>query len=330
MQKLSTFARRIAVPVLAILLASSAAQAADLILRFSTAAPPADFLAKSLEAFKADVEKANVGIKVNTYPGSKLFRQGTEVPAIQRGNLEMSTMTTFEVSQQIPRFGFLNRAYLFKDYDHMMKVLAGGVGKALDAAVAKDMGIEILSVAYLGTRQVNLRKARVVKAPEDLKGVKMRMPASPEWLLLGRTLNVEPTPMAMPEVYVALQTGAIDGQENPLTIMNAAKFFEVTEQVVLTAHLVQPVFFAIGKPFWDKLSDAQKKVLKEAAVKAADQNNKGRLGDEKRVADLLKTKGLKVDAVDLAPFRANADKIYASSDLAKKWDAGLMAEALKP
>jgi tripartite ATP-independent transporter DctP family solute receptor len=330
MQKLSTFARRIAVPVLAILLASSAAQAADLILRFSTAAPPADFLAKSLEAFKADVEKANVGIKVNTYPGSKLFRQGTEVPAIQRGNLEMSTMTTFEVSQQIPRFGFLNRAYLFKDYDHMMKVLAGAVGKALDAAVAKDMGIEILSVAYLGTRQVNLRKARVVKAPEDLKGVKMRMPASPEWLLLGRTLNVEPTPMAMPEVYVALQTGAIDGQENPLTIMNAAKFFEVTEQVVLTAHLVQPVFFAIGKPFWDKLSDAQKKVLKEAAVKAADQNNKGRLGDEKRVADLLKTKGLKVDAVDLAPFRANADKIYASSDLAKKWDAGLMAEALKP
>ena len=330
MQKLSTFARRIAVPVLAILLASSAAQAADLILRFSTAAPPADFLAKSLEAFKADVEKANVGIKVDTYPGSKLFRQGTEVPAIQRGNLEMSTMTTFEVSQQIPRFGFLNRAYLFKDYDHMMKVLAGGVGKALDVAVAKDMGIEILSVAYLGTRQVNLRKARAVKAPEDLKGVKMRMPASPEWLLLGRTLNVEPTPMAMPEVYVALQTGAIDGQENPLTIMNAAKFFEVTEQVVLTAHLVQPVFFAIGKPFWDKLSDTQKKVLKEAAVKAADQNNKGRLGDEKRVADLLKTKGLKVDAVDLAPFRANADKIYASSDLAKKWDAGLLAAALKP
>ena len=330
MQKLSMFARGIAGSALAILLASGAAQAADLTLRFSTAAPPADFLAKSLETFKADVEAAKVGIKVETYPGSKLFRQGTEVPAIQRGNLEMSTMTTFEISQQVPRFGFLNRAYLFKDYDHMMKVLAGPVGKALDAAVVKDMGMEILSVAYLGTRQVNLRKARDVKSPDDLKGVKMRMPASPEWLLLGRTLNVEPTPMAMPEVYVALQTGAIDGQENPLTIMNAAKFFEVTEQVVLTSHLVQPVFFAIGKPFWDKMTDAQKKAVKDAAVKAAEQNNKGRYGDEKRVADLLKTKGLKVDAVDLAPFRANADKIYAASDLAKKWDAKLMAEALKP
>ena len=85
------------------------------------------------------------------------------------------------------------------------------------------------------------------------------MPASPEWLLLGRALGVEPTPMAMSEVYVALQTGTIDGQENPLTIMYAAKFYEVTEQVVLTSHLVQPVFYAIGKPFWDKLSAAQKK-----------------------------------------------------------------------
>ena len=87
------------------------------------------------------------------------------------------------------------------------------------------------------------------------------MPASPEWLLLGRTFGVEPTPMGMAEVYAALQTGAIEGQENPLTIMYAAKFFEVTEQVVLTSHLVQPVFFAIGKPAWDKMTDAQKKVV---------------------------------------------------------------------
>lgn len=329
MAMLKTLARRLAAPAMALLLASGAAQAADLTIRFSTAGPPGDFLAKAMETFKEDIAKANVGIKVETYPSSKLFRQGTEVPAIQRGNLEMSTMNTFEVSQQVPRFGFLNRAYLFKDYDHMIKVMGGPVGKALHDAVAKQMGIEILSVAYLGTRQVNLRKARDVKGPDDLKGVKMRMPASPEWLLLGRTLNVEPTPMAMSEVYVALQTGAVDGQENPLTITYFAKFYEVTEQVVLTSHLVQPVFFAIGKPFWDKLSDAQKKVVKEAAVKAAAQNNAARYANEKQVADLMKSKGLRVDAVDLAPFRANADKIYAASDLTKKWDKKLMAEAMK-
>ena len=329
MQVLTRLARGFAALAIATLVTAGAASAADLTLRFSTAGPPADFLAKSMEIFKADVEKAGVGIKVELYPSSKLFRQGTEVPAIQRGNLEMSTMNTFEVSQQIPGFGFLNRAYLFTDYDHMMKVMHGPVGQALHDAVAKVMGIEILSTAYLGTRQVNLRKAREVKTPNDLKGVKMRMPASPEWLLLGRTLNVEPTPMGMAEVYVALQTGAIDGQENPLTIMYAAKFFEVTEQVVLTSHLVQPVFFALGKPVWDKMTDAQKKVVQDAAVKAADENNKGRVDNEKQVAGILRTKGLKIKSPDLAAFRANAEKVYAASDLAKRWDAKLMAQAMK-
>ena len=116
------------------------------------------------------------------------------------------------------------------------------------------MGIVILATHYLGTRQVSLRQKRAVKTPADLAGVKMRMPAGPEWLLLGRTLGVTPVPLGMPEVYLAMKTGTVDGQENPLSILNAAKFYEVSEQIVLTAHMVQPVFFAIAKPVWDKLN----------------------------------------------------------------------------
>src|SRR5689334_9299342 len=104
------------------------ARAADVTVRFSTAAPPSDFLAKSLEAFKAEVEAANVGVKVETHPASTLFRQGTEVPALQRGNLEMSTMTTFEVAQQMAEYGLFNRAYLFRDYDHLRAVFDGAIG----------------------------------------------------------------------------------------------------------------------------------------------------------------------------------------------------------
>ena len=126
----------------------------------------------------------------------------------------------------------------------------------------------ILAPTYLGTRQVNLRATREVKSPADLAGVKLRMPGGPEWLLLGQSLGVTPTPMAMPEVYLALKTGAIDGQENPLTIMNAAKLHEVTQQVVLTAHLVQPVFYALRKQTWDGLSADQKKKVRAAAVTA--------------------------------------------------------------
>lgn len=293
-------------------------------IRFSTAAPPSDFLAKALEQFKAEVEGASAGMNVSVHPASTLFKQGTEVPALQRGNLEMSTMTTFEVAQQVPELGYFNRGYLFTDYAHLRRVFDGPIGEDYRKAVSQKMGIEILATHYLGTRQVNLRQKRAVKGPADLAGVKMRMPAGPEWLLLGRTLGVSPVPLGMPEVYLALKTGTVDGQENPLSILSAAKFYEVTEQVVMTSHLVQPVFFSIAKPVWDKLSADQKKVLETAARKTAKQGDDGRLADEKSVIEAIKGRGLSVDAPDLAPFRAAADQAYTGADATKSWDAAGM------
>ncbi len=122
------------------------------VLRYSSAAPPADFLARSQQMFKTDAEKSVPALDVQVFPGSQLFRQGTEVPAMQRGNLEMSTMTTFEVAQQIAEYGFFNRAYLFRDYEHAIKVFTGPLGKAYADTVAAKMGIVILAPTYLGTR----------------------------------------------------------------------------------------------------------------------------------------------------------------------------------
>jgi tripartite ATP-independent transporter DctP family solute receptor len=307
---------------------ASAGAQDKILLRFSTAAPPPDFLSRSLERFRDEVEKAAPNqFDIKLHPGSSLFRQGTEVPAIQRGNLEMSTMTTFEVAQQIPEWGFLNRAFLFRDWDHVTKVMSGPIGEKYKKDVADKMGIVILSPTYLGTRQLNLRSKKDVKGPADLAGVKLRMTGGPEWQLLGSALGVTPTPMAMPEVYLALKTGSIDGQENPLTIMNAAKFYEVTEQVVLTAHLVQPVFYALRKETWDALNAGQKKALQDAAIAATTQNNEARLNDEKQVTERLKTQGLTITTVDLKPFRDNADKVYAASDFAKAWNKELQAQA---
>ena len=313
--------RRLVLAGAAALAVPFAARAQAVTLRVSTAAPPSDFLSRALDGFKSAVESRDNGLKVQVFPASTLFKQGTEVPALQRGTLEMSTMTTFEVAQQIPEFGLFNRAYLFNSYDHLRRVFDGPVGAEYRAAVADKMGIVILATTYLGTRQVNLRNARHVAAPEDLAGVKMRMPSGPEWLLLGRTIGVSPVPMGMPEVYLALKTGTIDGQENPLTILNAAKFYEVTQQVVLTAHMIQPVFINISKPVWDKLSPAQQAAVQAAATEAAKANQEARLADEQSVAANLKTRGLQVDSIDLTPFRALADKVYAGSDMAKSWDA---------
>ena len=298
-------------------------------IRISTAAPPSDFLTKALEQMKAEVNAANVDLNISVHPASTLFKQGTEVPALQRGNLEMSTMTTFEVAQQVPSLGLFDRGYLFKDYGHMRRVFDGQIGIDYRRIVADKMGIEILATHYLGTRQVNLRNKRKVKTPADLDGVKLRMPSGPEWLLLGRTLGVTPVPLGMPEVYLALKTGTVDGQENPLTILNAAKFYEVSEQVVLTSHMIQPVFFNIAKPVWDKLNGTQKKVLQEAALKAAKSGSDARLADEGHVVAALKQRGLAVDSIDLTPFRASADKVYASAALAKHWDKTLLDRVMK-
>jgi tripartite ATP-independent transporter DctP family solute receptor len=319
--------------LLAFLLAASVALAqaqaqAQAKIRFSSAAPPADFLAKAMVAFKDELARTAPGaFDISLHPASTLFRQGTEIPALQRGNLEMSTGTTFEVAQQLPEYGFLNRGYLIRDYDHLRRIFDGPFGAEYRRRVADKMGIEILAVGYLGTRQVNLRNKRDVRTPADLGGVKMRMPADPEWLLLGQSIGVSPVPMAMPEVYLALKTGTIDGQENPLSILNAAKFYEVTQQVVLTSHLVQPVFFDIAKPVYDKLSEDEREKLRAAAQVALQQNDEARRADEARILDDLKARGLTVTQPDLAPFRANADKVYSGSTVAKQWDAALMQQA---
>lgn len=113
-------------------------------------------------------------------------------------------------------------------------------------AVAEKMDVQILAVAYLGTRQINLREIRAVKTPADLKGVKLRMPGSKEWLFLGEALGATPTPLAFGEVYLGLKTGTIDGQDNPLPTVRAAKFYEVTKQIVLTGHLIDGVFISIS------------------------------------------------------------------------------------
>ncbi len=323
-----TMHRRALLAAMSALPFAAPAHAADATVRISTAAPPSDFLAKACEALKAQAEASNTGLRVSVHPASTLFKQGTEVPALQRGNLEMSTMTTFEVAQQMPEFGFLNRAYLFRDHAHLRAVFDGPFGTAYRKAVAEKMGLVILATAYLGTRHVALAKKRPVTGPQDLAGVKMRMPAGPDWLVLGRVLGVSPVPMGMPEVYLALKTGTIDGQENPLSVFNAAKLFEVSEQIVLTAHMLQPVFFSIARPFWDKLTPAQQAALTAAAIAAAKGNDDGRLADERDIIGVMKAKGIAIDSPDLAPFRALADKLYADDAGTKAWDATLAKQVL--
>jgi tripartite ATP-independent transporter DctP family solute receptor len=326
---MKTYSRRSSIGLMAggltLALARPARAAEPITLRFSASSPPSDFLSTAMVTFKSAVERTTGGrVLVETYPGNMLFRQGTEIPAIQRGTLQMSTGQTFELAEQLPQYGLFNRAYLLRDYAHLRKVFDGPIGAAYKAAVIGKMGVRILSVAYLGTRQVALRTARPVQGPNDLSGVKMRVPAGPEWQLLGQALGTSPTPMGMPSVYLGLQTGTIDGEENPLTILYAAKLYEVTKQVVLTSHMVQPVFFDIGEPVWQQLGRKDQDAVMNAAALAQKQNDEARLGDEQKVLADLKSRGITVTTPDLGAFRASADRVYASAE--SQWDAATLKQ----
>ncbi len=320
--------KRLAMACVVALLAPGWA-AGQVTLRVSTSAPPSDVLTKALGAFQESVERATAGsVKVTVFPANTLFRQGAEIPAIERGTLDMSTGTTFEVADEVPALGLFDRAYLFRDYAQMRRAFDGPIGEEYRKRVLDKMGVRILAVMYLGTRQVALRSERAVATPKDMEGVKLRMVAGPEWLLLGRALGASPVPMGMAEVYLAMQTGTIDGEDNPLSIVAAAKLYEVSKEVVLTVHMVQPVFLDIGERAWKKLDAGQQAAVQAAAGVAQKQNDAGRLAQEGEALALVKAKGLRVAEPDLGAFRANAAAVYGASDLAKGWDQGLLKQVL--
>ncbi len=167
-----------------------------------------------------------------------LFKQGTELEAISRGNLDMSIASAQELAEFFPEFSIFSAGYLHKDAAHQKRVFEADLFKPFKKMVEDKLSVKLLTVMYLGRRQLNLRTDKKINTPEDLAGVKLRMPGSDAWMFLGRALGANPTPMAFTEVYTGLQTGAIDGQDNPLPTDRDAKFYEVTKQIVLTSHLV--------------------------------------------------------------------------------------------
>ena len=150
------------------------------------------------------------------------------------------------------------------------------------------------------------------------------MPASKEWLFLGEALGATATPLAFGEVYLGLKTGTIDGQDNPLPSVRAAKFYEVTKQIVLTSHFVDGIFISIANKSFNALSAAQKQKVRAAATAAAAFNNDNRLKEEAQIVDFFKQQGLQVATPDVEAFRKSVQGAYATSDMAKTWPKGLL------
>jgi len=294
-------------------------------LRISTPAVPDDWHAKMWTVMKESLDKSAPGefdVQINL--NASLFKQGTEPAAMARGNLEMSSISAFDIAKLVPEFSIFTAGYIVRDPDHQQKVFNGPIGDEMFKLVVDKMDVTPLATIYLGTRQVNLREARNVRTPADLKGVKLRMPGSKEWLFLGEALGATATPLAFGEVYLALKTGTIDGQDNPLPTVRAAKFYEVTKQLVMTNHLVDGIFISVATKAYKAMTPAQQQKLKAAAQEAARFNNVNRIKEEGEIVDFFKAQGLQVTTPDVDAFRKSVQTAYGASDMAKTWPQGLL------
>ncbi len=297
---------------------------AKTVLRISTPAVPDDWHARMWTVFKDALDAASPGAyDVQIHVAGALFKQGAEPVAMARGNLELASVSAFDIAKLLPEFSVFTAGYTLRDPQHQQKVFNGPIGDELFKRVADKMDIVPLATLYLGTRQVNLREARNVRTPADLKGVKLRMPGSKEWLFLGEALGATATPLAFGEVYLALKTGTIDGQDNPLPTVRAAKFHEVTKQIVLTSHLVDGLFITIASKTWSALSATQKTQVRAAAQAAVAFNNDNRLKEEAQLVDFFRQQGLQVTTPEVDAFRRIVQQAYAGSDMAKSWPKGL-------
>ncbi|MBP6853630.1 MAG: sialic acid TRAP transporter substrate-binding protein SiaP [Rhodoferax sp.] len=323
----TTFRRRTLLGAAAALGATAlpALAQSKIVLRISTPAVPDDWHGKMWTVFKDTLDKSAPGefdVQINL--SGSLFKQGTEPAAMARGNLELAAISAQDIAKILPEYSIFTAGYLIRDPDHQQKVFNGPIGAEMYKAVADKMDVQILGIGYLGSRQVNLREARNVRTPADLKGVKLRMPGSKEWLFLGEALGATPTPLAFGEVYLGLKTGTVDGQDNPLPSVRAAKFFEVTKQIVLTSHLTDGIFIALSNKSFNALNFAQKRKVTDAAKAAIAFNNENRIKEEAQLVDFFKQQGLQVTTPDVDAFRKTVQAAYQNSEYAKVWPKGLV------
>ena len=174
---------------------------------------------------------------------------------------------------------------------------------------------------------MNLRQTRDeldVQTPADLAGVNLRMPGTDAWQFLGAALGASPTPFAFTEVYTALSTGAVDGQDNPLPTVVDAKFYEVTKQIALTSHLVDLNYVAFSKATWDSLTPDQQMTVQRAADAASAWGRLKQLDKENNLADFIRSKGVEIYTPDLDAFRTHVQAQYVGSEFAASWPDGVL------
>ncbi|MFM2057288.1 MAG: hypothetical protein RLY71_1673 [Pseudomonadota bacterium] len=271
----------------------------------------------------AEVAKARSGgrIEVQVAPSAQLGDDAAMVTALRTGALDMSANSQGAVANAVPEYAAFGMPFMFSSPAQAFKLLDGPLGKEL-ADKSAEKGMIVLGYWDNGIRQMTNSKRPITKV-EDMKGLKMRTPPDATLVDIMQALGAEAQQIKFAELYVALQQGVVDGQENPLVNIHASKLYEVQKHLALTNHQFQMTPFLMSKRTWDRLSDADRKVVHEAAAEATVLQRKlSQESDDKLLGD-LKAKGVQVTTVDKAAFAK------ATSSVDDKWIASPIGAYVK-
>jgi tripartite ATP-independent transporter DctP family solute receptor len=294
-------------------------------LKFGHVGEPGSLFALSADEFARRAnERLPEGWEVVTYGSSQLGGDELLLQKIKLGTVDFALPSTI-MSSQIDEFGLFEMPYLVRDRAHMRAIEEAVVWPEL-APLAEDGGYRILAVWENGFRHVT-NSRRPVETPADLQGVKLRTPSGVWRLKLFQALGANPTPMALSEVFIGLQTGVIDGQENPLAQIWGSKLYEVQDYLSLTGHVYTPAFVVVSPARWDGLPEDVRAILEEEAraAQAFVHETAARLDEE--LLERIRAEGVQVNAPEREAFLRASRSMYEEYATAVEGGASLLERA---
>lgn len=252
-------------------------------------------------------EKSNGTVEVEIYPSSTLGNDRDLIEGMQLGSVDFALVAGV-LSNFYEPYSILELPYLFRDNDHLEKVLYGEVGTQLKEDLLANADIRGLEFWVRGPRELTANKK--IETPDDLKGLKIRVPEIPASIKAWEAMGATPTPMAFGEVYSSLQTGIIDAQENPLALIDSNKLNEVQNHLMMTNHVYGYVLLTMSDMTYSKLSEEQQKAVEEAAKEATAYENELVYKLEEELLQKLKDSGIEVVEPDTELFSEKAKKVH--------------------
>ncbi|MHB8620424.1 MAG: DctP family TRAP transporter solute-binding subunit [Chloroflexota bacterium] len=272
----------------------------------------------------------NGAVTIKLFPNGSLLGQNVEFQGLEKGSTDIADTDPNQWQPQVPALQILLVPYLYTHFSQAQTVFHGAdVQKLVQLGVQK-AGVRVLDVQNLGARELNLTITKKIETPADLNGVKLRMPPGPYWAKLGQAMGAKVTPVAFNEIYLALQTGTVQGQDNPVATDVANRFYEVTKQLILTNHVFSPIMPAINEKAWKKLSPSEQTAVTKAMRDAdAWANQQIKQGQDKDIK-FMEKHGLKVYSPNTKAFQSAVLKAFVCDPtFTKAFPSGLLSSVEK-